>query len=86
MKNEQKTPMINEINEIKKTFAYHKPSADGLDKIKVLRQAFSGLHNLIVETAPNSREKSVALTELETTAMWAIKAVVCNDPESEVAE
>lgn len=68
-----------------KTFAYHKPSADGLEKISKLREAFSALHDAVSEIAPNSREKSVALTNLETTAMWAIKAVVCNDPESEVA-
>lgn len=69
---------------VKKTYAYHKPSAEGLDKISQLREAFSRMHNIIEELAPNSREKSVALTNLETTAMWAIKAVVCNDPESEV--
>lgn len=70
---------------MKKTYAYHKPSQEGLDKITTLRKAFSDLHDLIEGTAPQSREKSVALTNLETTAMWAIKAVVCNDPKSEVA-
>lgn len=69
-----------------KTFAYHKPSATGLDKISKLREAFSALHQQVEELAPDSREKSVALTNLETTAMWAIKAVVCNDPESEVTK
>ncbi len=69
---------------MKKTYAYHKPSEDGLDKIRQLREAFSTLHDLIEATAPQSREKSVALTNLETTAMWAIKAVVCNDPKSEI--
>ena len=69
---------------MKKTYAYHKPSADGLDKIGKLRKAFSDLQDLIEETAPISRERFVALTNLETTAMWAIKAVVCNDPESVV--
>jgi hypothetical protein len=68
-----------------KTYAYHKPSAEGIDKIATLRKAFSDLHDLIEANAPVSREKSVAFTNLETTAMWAIKAVVCNDPES-VAE
>jgi hypothetical protein len=70
---------------MKKTYAYHKPSPAGLEKISRLRQVFSDLHDLIEREAPNSRERSVALTNLETTAMWAIKAVVCNDPESEVA-
>lgn len=71
---------------MEKTFAYHKPSEGGLDKIRTLRQAFSDIHNQIKELAPDSREKSVALTNLETTAMWAIKAVVCNDPESVIEE
>lgn len=69
-----------------KTYSYHKPSDDGLGKITSLREAFSALHDLIEQTCPPSREKSVALTNLETTAMWAIKAVVCNDPKSEVAK
>lgn len=69
---------------MKKTYAYHKPSIDGIEKIRVLREAFSELHDLIETTAPQSREKSVALTNLETTAMWAIKAIVCNDPQSEI--
>lgn len=68
---------------VKKTYLYHKPSDDGLDKISTLRAEFSKLHDKIEELAPASRERSVALTQLETAAMWAIKAVVVNDPESE---
>lgn len=69
---------------MKKTFAYHKPGPDGLAKITKLRELFSSVHDEIEATCPPSRELSVALTELETTAMWAIKAVVCNDPQSEI--
>jgi len=65
-----------------KTYNYHKPSVEGLAKITKLRQAFSTIHDLLVENCPVSRELSVALTNLETTAMWGIKAVVCNDPKS----
>lgn len=67
-----------------KTYNYHTPSDDGLAKITKLRKAFSALHDLIEEVAPASRERSVALTNLETTAMWAIKSVVTNDPESTI--
>lgn len=70
---------------MKKTYAYHKPSAAGVDKIAKLREAFSRLHDEIEELAPHSRERQVAFTNLETAAMWAIKAVVRNDPESEAA-
>jgi hypothetical protein len=69
---------------IDKPFAYHKPSEDGLNRITRLRDAFSSLQRVIDEVCPASRHRSVATTELETAAMWAIKAVVFNDPASEV--
>jgi hypothetical protein len=69
-----------------KTFAYHKPGPDGLERVAKLRKAFSDLQDLLTEVCPKSREASVAATHLETTAMWAIKACVCHDPESVVAD
>lgn len=67
---------------IAKPYAYHKPSDSGLDKITQLRKCFSEADRLLKELCPPSRELSVAITNLETTAMWAIKAVVINDPAS----
>lgn len=69
---------------IDKPFAYHIPSAEGLSRITELRHAYSELKRIVESECPASRERSVALTELETSAMWAIKAVVFNDPTSEV--
>jgi hypothetical protein len=69
---------------IDKPYAYHKPSTEGMDKINALREAFSHVDQVIQANCPNSRQKSVAITELETAAMWAIKAVIFNDPQSEV--
>lgn len=69
---------------IDKPYAYHKPSDKGLEKINQLREAFSDVAKMIELYCPQSRQKSIAITELETAAMWAIKAVVFNDPESEV--
>lgn len=70
---------------IDKPFAYHKPSDDGAQKITALREAFSVVKASIEVNCPESRQRSVAITELETAAMWAIKAVVFNDPKSEVS-
>lgn len=70
---------------IAKAFAYHKPSEAGLARINQLRQAYSDLLTLI-ESVSAGREKAVAITNLETSAMWAIKGVVCNDPASEVSQ
>ena len=68
---------------IDKPYAYHKPSPGGLDKINQLREKFSEVEKLMKEVCPPSRHLSHAITCNETTAMWAIKAVVFNDPESE---
>lgn len=69
---------------IDKPYAYHKPSDEGMEKINRLREHFSEGERLIREICPVSRHQSVALTNNETTAMWAIKAVVFNDPASVV--
>lgn len=70
---------------MKKTYAYHKPSADGIQRIAKLRKAYSNLHEFIEEVIPaNSRERAVALTHLEESHQWAIKSLVVNDPHSEV--
>jgi hypothetical protein len=67
---------------IDKPYAYHKPSDDGLARINRLREHFSEGERLIREVCPVSRHQSVALTNNETTAMRAIKAVVFNDADS----
>lgn len=67
---------------IKKEYAYQKPSAEGLAKITFLREEFSALDATIRANTPASREQSLALTKLEEMAMWAIKAVVHNEPAS----
>lgn len=71
--------------DVLKTYAHHRPSDAGLEKITALRALFSDLHRVVEQVAPASRERSVALTHLEDAAMWAIKAVVTNDPASEVS-
>jgi hypothetical protein len=67
---------------IDKPFAYHKPSPDALVKINNIREAYSFVKKQIEQNCPPSRHLSVAITELETSAMWAIKAIVFNDPNS----
>ena len=67
---------------IDKPYAYHKPSPDGLAKITRLREAFSFVEREIAACCPPSRQTSIAVTQNEQTAMWAIKAVVFNDPAS----
>jgi hypothetical protein len=69
---------------IDKPYAYHKPSARGMEAITRLRELFSQVEYTMKEVCPSSRQLSIAVTKNEETAMWAIKAVVFNDPDSEV--
>lgn len=69
---------------VSKTFAYHKPSASGVERIQKIREFFSDLDLWVQSLCPESRERAIARTELETAAMWAIKSIVCNDQNSEV--
>lgn len=81
--NDKMDPTVDKAY-IDKSFAYHKPSDNGMEKITELRAGYSRLKMALERNCPPSRQLSVALTELETSAMWAIKAVVFNDPESKV--
>lgn len=65
-----------------KTFQHHLPSPEGTAKINQLASDFALLKAKIEEFATNSPERSVALTYLQTAAMWANKAVVHGDPGS----
>lgn len=67
---------------IDKSYAYHKPSALSITRINKLREHFSGGDRLIREICGWSRQSSIAITNNEQAAMWAIKAVVFNDPGS----
>lgn len=69
---------------IDKPYAYHKPSPNGLNKINRLREHFSEGERLIKELCGHNRHSAIAMTNNEQTAMWAIKSIVFNDPQSEV--
>lgn len=62
-------------------FGYFKPADEMLPLIQETRDAYTAVHKFLM-TLPASRERSVAITELETSAMWAIKGLVLNDPKS----
>jgi hypothetical protein len=62
-------------------FGYFKPVEDALPLIQEVRNHYTELHKFIL-TLPNSRQRAIAITQLEDSAMWAIKGLVLNDPRS----
>ncbi|MEV5707283.1 hypothetical protein [Actinoallomurus sp. NPDC052274] len=58
-------------SDIDNRFTYHPPRAGQPAKFEQLRAAARDLAHLINTVCPESREKSLAVTNLEETVMWA---------------
>jgi hypothetical protein len=68
------------INEqIENNFKYHTPKEGQPEKYTAVREKAKELAYFIDALCPNSREKSVALTNLETAVMWANSAIARNE-------
>lgn len=66
-----------------KTFKHHVPGDTAKGMMADIRNLFTSIEGVLNQIPP-SREKSLAMTNLEQAAMWANKAVVKADPESVV--
>ncbi|NBJ71335.1 MULTISPECIES: hypothetical protein [Clostridia] len=66
-------------NQIENSFSYHAPKEEQVEKYNAIREKAKELAYLIDEVCPNSREKSVALTNLETSIMWANASIARNE-------
>ena len=68
--------------DLENRFTYHKPFGDQPQRYEQLRAKAKELAKLIRDTCPHSRERSVALTELESAIMWANASIARNEKES----
>ena len=67
--------------DIENAFTYHTPSGDQLTRYRDLREKAKELAQMIQEHCPESREKSLALTNLQQTVMWANASIAINERE-----
>ena len=65
----------------KHIFEYQAPDENQIQMIKKLREQYRLLYEAINALLPDSREKSLAITNLEQSNMWANKAVVFSVPK-----
>ncbi len=65
--------------DIANRFTYHQPKSDQTTRYEMIRQHAHGLATLINNHAPDSREKSLAITHLEDAVMWANAAIARNE-------
>ena len=59
-------------------FTNHTPTPEALKKIEGLRYTAKAMKDAIITMAPNSRERSLALTNLEQVLFYSVAAVVRN--------
>jgi hypothetical protein len=71
-----------DATEIEKRFTHHAPDAEKQVTHERCRQSYRDLANAVAETLPDSREKSLAITALEESLMWANAAIARNDPKT----
>lgn len=64
--------------ELENRFMYHSPKEGQPEKYTAIREKAKELAYLIDAECPNSREKSVAMTNLETAVMWANASIARN--------
>ena len=63
-------------------FTYHKPFGNQPERYQRLRDKAKELGQMIQNDCPDSRERAVALTNLQQTIMWAYAAIAINEVES----
>lgn len=67
------------IPDLQNRFTYHPPKGDQAVHYSEIRRGGLALAGLIDDLAPDSREKSLAITKLEEAVMWANAAIARNE-------
>jgi hypothetical protein len=65
--------------DIKNIFTYHAPFGDQVERYQNIRAEASVFAEIILDEVPESRERSLALTNLEQAFFWANAAIARNE-------
>ena len=68
-----------QINHLANVFTYHAPKEGQPEKYRQLRSMAKQLATTYYELVPESRERSIALTKLEESIMWANSGIARNE-------
>ena len=66
-------------SQLENNFTYHPPKGNQQERYQALRNKAKELAHMIDELCPNSREKSLAHTNLEQASMWANASIARNE-------
>lgn len=65
--------------QIENNFKFHAPKEGQPEKYNAIREKAKELAYLIDKECPNSREKSLAITKIEESVMWANASIARNE-------
>ena len=71
--------IMTSVERIENNFTYHPPKTGQPERYKLIREKAKELALLFERECPDSREKSIAMTELETSVFWANAAIARNE-------
>jgi hypothetical protein len=74
-------PSLQLLNEWEWNLSHHTPTPDGVAKILQFREKVKELAELIIELAPDCRERDEALRQLELCLMYSNQAIARNETE-----
>jgi hypothetical protein len=66
------------LEAFERSLTNHTPTPEQVAEIEKIRFAGKQLGAVILGTAADSRERSLALTHVEDAVMWAVKGVILN--------
>ena len=69
----------NEVAEVQNKHTYHAPNEDQIARYPQIREKAQELELLIRRLCPPSRERSVAITQIETGVFWANASIARNE-------
>jgi hypothetical protein len=75
-----KYPLTEELKkQLEISYTYHAPTGDQPERYVIIRDAAKAFAIIICENAPNCRERSIGLTDLEKVVTMVNKAIACNE-------
>lgn len=72
-------PSEEEIKRLDNNFSYHAPKDDQTERYEEIREYAKDLALIMLQFCPPSRERSLALTQLEDSVMWANASIARNE-------
>lgn len=68
-----------DLEGLNNSYTYHPPKPDQIPRYELIRSSARDFAYILLTNCPPSRERSIALTQLELAVMAANKAIACNE-------